>query len=73
VTGNAEYTKQPWSKVWVETAEKARPEDIHVSAALMTQRLNAALNDVIRGRQNAKDALDAVTREVQADLDSKRR
>jgi hypothetical protein len=39
----------------------------------MTQRLNAALNDVIRGKQNAKDALDAVTREVQADLDSKKR
>jgi multiple sugar transport system substrate-binding protein len=73
VTTNAEYAKQPWSKVWVEIADKARPEDIFVSAALMTQRLNSALNGVIRGKQNAKDALDAVTREVQADLDSKKR
>jgi ABC-type glycerol-3-phosphate transport system substrate-binding protein len=73
VTTNPEYARQPWSKVWVEVAEKARPEDIHVSASLMATRLNAALNDVIRGRQTAKDALDAVTREVQADLDSKKR
>ena len=73
VTTNPEYARQPWSKVWVEVAEKARPEDIHVSASLMATQLNAALNDVIRGRQTAKDALDAVTREVQADLDSKKR
>ena len=73
VTSHADYAKQPFSKVWIEVAANARPEDIHVSAALMTQRLNSALNDVIRGKQNAKDALDAVTREVQADLDSKKR
>jgi ABC-type glycerol-3-phosphate transport system substrate-binding protein len=73
VTNAPEYAKQPFSKVWIEVAGNARPEDVHVSAALMTQRLNAALNDVLRGKQNAKDALDAVTREVQADLDSKRR
>jgi ABC-type glycerol-3-phosphate transport system substrate-binding protein len=73
VTNHPDYAKQPFSKVWTEVAVSARPEDIHVSASLMTQRLNAALNDVIRGKQNAKDALDAVTREVQADLDSKKR
>jgi multiple sugar transport system substrate-binding protein len=73
VTTHAEYAKQPWSKVWIEVANKARPEDVFVSAALLTTRLNAALGDVIRGRQNAKDALDSVTREVQADLDSKKR
>jgi multiple sugar transport system substrate-binding protein len=73
VTANAEYAKQPWSKVWIEVADKARPEDIFASAALLTQRLNAALNDVLRGRQNARDSLEAVTREVQADLESRRR
>ena len=30
----------------------------------MMQRLSEAPNDVIRGKQNTKDALDAVTREV---------
>ena len=30
----------------------------------MMQRLSGEPNDVIRGKQNAKDALDAVTREV---------
>ena len=39
VTTNPEYARQPWSKVWVEVAEKARPEDIHVSASLMATRL----------------------------------
>ena len=73
VTASAEYARQPWSKVWIEVAEKARPEDVFTSAALLTQRLNGALNDVIRGRQNAREALEAVTREVQADLDSKKR
>jgi ABC-type glycerol-3-phosphate transport system substrate-binding protein len=73
VTASPEYQKLSFSKVWVEIADKGRPEDIFVSAALLTQRLNAALNDVIRGKQTAKDALDAVTRDVQADLDSKKR
>ncbi|MGH2352079.1 MAG: extracellular solute-binding protein [Chloroflexota bacterium] len=73
VTTHQEYAKQPWSKVWVEVAGNARPEDVFMSGAMLLQRLNAALNDVIHSKRAPKEALDDVTREVQADLDSKRR
>src|SRR5438552_16090670 len=33
VTSSAEYQKLPFSKVWVEIADKGRPEDIFVSAS----------------------------------------